>query len=77
MFEFDTYNNMATFILRDDINEDPGSHCIDPGCDRVFMSFTDTYIHCVCLMTMSEFEFFKSIDPQCMFSVHESLNTYD
>jgi hypothetical protein len=38
MFDFDTYNHMARFVLRDDGNEDPGSHHISPGCDGVFMS---------------------------------------
>jgi len=38
MFEFNTCNHMARFILRDDGNEDLGSHHINPGCDGVLVS---------------------------------------
>jgi hypothetical protein len=38
MFDFDSYNHMARFVLRDDGNEDPGSHHNGPGCDGVFIS---------------------------------------
>jgi hypothetical protein len=66
MFDFNTYNHMARFVLRDDINEDPGSYHFDPGCDGVFMICIDTYIHFVCLVAMSKFESFYSIYPQCI-----------
>jgi hypothetical protein len=38
MFDIETYNQMARFILQDDGNEDPRYHHIDPGCDGVFIS---------------------------------------
>jgi hypothetical protein len=38
MFDFDTFNHMARFVLRDDGNEDPGYLHIDPSCDGVFIS---------------------------------------
>jgi hypothetical protein len=58
MFDFITSNHMVRFVLKDDGNEDPGSHHSNPGCDRVFMICIDTYIHFVCLVAMSEFESF-------------------
>jgi hypothetical protein len=42
MFDFNTCNHMARFVIRDDGNEYPGSYHFDPGCDRVFMIFIDT-----------------------------------
>jgi hypothetical protein len=38
MFDFDTCNHMARFVLQNDGDEDPGSHHISLGCDRVFIS---------------------------------------
>jgi hypothetical protein len=38
MFDFDTCNHMARFLLQNDGNEDFGSHHISPGCDGLFMS---------------------------------------
>jgi hypothetical protein len=38
MFDFDTCNHMARFVLRDDGNEDPGSHHLTPGCDIIFIN---------------------------------------
>ena len=38
MFDFDTCNHMARFILRDDGNEDRGSHHLGPDRDKVFIS---------------------------------------
>ena len=66
MFDFNNCNQMARFVLRDDGNEDLGSYHFDPGCDGVFMICIDTQIHYVCLVAMFEFEFFQSIDPQCI-----------
>ena len=42
MFDFNTYNHMARFILRDGRNEDPISRHFDLGCDGVFMICIDT-----------------------------------
>jgi hypothetical protein len=42
MFDFDTYNHMARFVLRDDGNEDSGSYHFDPACDELFMICIDT-----------------------------------
>jgi hypothetical protein len=38
MFDFNTCNHMARFILMDDGNEDHGSQYIGPGCDEVFIN---------------------------------------
>ena len=38
IFKFDTYNHMAIFVLRDDVNEDPRSYHFGLGCDGVFTS---------------------------------------
>jgi hypothetical protein len=38
MFDFNTCNHMASFVLRDDGNEDPRSHHISPGYHGVFIS---------------------------------------
>jgi hypothetical protein len=38
MFDFNTCNRMARFVLKDDGNEDPGSYHFDPGCDGLFMN---------------------------------------
>jgi hypothetical protein len=42
MFDFNTYNHMVRFVLTDDGIEDPRSHCLDPGCDGMFMICIDT-----------------------------------
>jgi hypothetical protein len=42
MFNSSTYNHMVRFVLTNDDIEDPGPHCFDPGCDRVFMICIDT-----------------------------------
>jgi hypothetical protein len=42
MFNFNTCNRMVRFVLRDDGDEDPGSHHSGPGCDEVFMICIDT-----------------------------------
>ena len=90
MFNFNTCNHMARFILRDDGNEDPGSYHFGLGCDGVFMICIDTQIHFVCFMAMSEFEFFRAqihsvfwvamlihldMDPHYIFSGHDSFDT--
>jgi hypothetical protein len=66
MFDFNTCNRMVRFVLTNDGIEGPGSHCFDPGCDGVFMICIDTSIHFICLVAMSESEFFMSIYPQCI-----------
>jgi hypothetical protein len=42
MLDFNTYNQMARFLFRDDGNEDPGSYHFDPSCEEVFMICIDT-----------------------------------
>jgi hypothetical protein len=42
MFDFDTCNHMARFVLSDDGIEDHVSHLFGPGCDGVFMTCIDT-----------------------------------
>ena len=42
MFDFDTCNHMARFLLLDDGIEDPGSHLSGPGHDGAFMICIDT-----------------------------------
>jgi hypothetical protein len=42
MFDFNTCNHMAIFVLTDDEIEDPGCHYLGLGCDGVFMIFIDT-----------------------------------
>ena len=37
MFDFNTCNCMARFVLLGDGIEDPGSHLFDPSCDGVYM----------------------------------------
>ena len=42
MFDFDTCNHMARFILSDEGIEDPVSQFFGPGYDGVFMICIDT-----------------------------------
>jgi hypothetical protein len=42
MFDFNTCNRMARFVLMDEGIEDPGSHHFGPGCDGIFMICIDT-----------------------------------
>ena len=42
MFDFNTYNHMARFVLMNDGIEDPGYSHFGPGCDGVFMICIDT-----------------------------------
>jgi hypothetical protein len=60
MFEFSTCNHMARFVLTDEGIEDPESHHFGQCCDGIFMICIDTWIHFVCLVDMSKFEFSRA-----------------
>jgi hypothetical protein len=53
MFDFNTCNHMARFVLSSDKIESLGSHLFDPGWDGVYMICIGTYVHFVCHVAMS------------------------